>query len=70
MPGLRQLCQDLWFLQSKEQYQYDDFKKNNLLLEDEAIVCGAKFKRHKTYTECCIQESKSSNNLEKKKKNA
>lgn len=39
-PGLRHLCKDYWFLQSKEQFQYNsEFVDNNVLLEDEALLC-------------------------------
>lgn len=47
MPGLRPLCKQLWFLQLREQYQYNEFKQNNLMLEDEAILCGLKNKKQK-----------------------
>lgn len=38
-PGLRHLCRDYWFLQSKEQFQYSEFVDNNASLEDEALMC-------------------------------
>jgi len=38
-PGLRNLCKDYWFLQCREQFQYSDFADNNVLLEDEALLC-------------------------------
>uniref|UniRef100_A0A336LZU3 CSON009177 protein n=1 Tax=Culicoides sonorensis TaxID=179676 RepID=A0A336LZU3_CULSO len=45
IPGLVRLSNELWFLQSKQRYQYHtDFEKNNLLLEDEAIISSKKKK--------------------------
>lgn len=45
IPGLVRLSNDLWFLQSKQRYQFHtDFEKNNLVLEDEAIISSKKKK--------------------------
>ncbi|XP_058832049.1 SPRY domain-containing SOCS box protein 3 [Topomyia yanbarensis] len=46
IPGLRQLANDLWFLQFKEPKKTDDFQLNNLQLEDEALLCGLKKKKY------------------------
>lgn len=45
IPGLRWLTNDLWFLQFKEPKKTDEFQRNNLLLEDEALLCGLKKKK-------------------------
>lgn len=45
MPGLRRLTDELWFLQFKEPKKTDEFQRNNLLLEDEALLCGMKKKK-------------------------
>lgn len=47
MPGLKYLSNNLWFLQCQEQYEYCEFERNNLLLEDEAIINDLKMKQHK-----------------------
>jgi hypothetical protein len=52
IPGLKPLCHDLWFLQCKEQFRYGEFEKNNLLLEDEAILCGLKKKNLRHINDC------------------
>lgn len=44
-PGLRRLVDDLWFLQLREPKKPDEFQRNNLLLEDEALLCGLKKKK-------------------------
>lgn len=45
IPGLVRLSNELWFLQSKQRYQFhSDFDKNNLALEDEAIISSKKKK--------------------------
>jgi len=44
IPGLAPLINNLWFLQSKEQFEYTEFEMNNLLLEDEAVI-GSKKKK-------------------------
>ena len=51
LPGLKNLLNNLWFLQCKEQYQYGEFEKNNMLLEDEAIICGLNKKKRRFDTE-------------------
>ncbi|XP_052563817.1 uncharacterized protein LOC128092866 [Culex pipiens pallens] len=45
VPGLRRLIDELWFLQFKEPKKTDEFQRNNLLLEDEALLCGMKKKK-------------------------
>ncbi|XP_055595768.1 SPRY domain-containing SOCS box protein 3 isoform X2 [Uranotaenia lowii] len=45
VPGLRRLSSDLWFLQFKDSKKTDEFQRNNLLLEDEALLCGLKKKK-------------------------
>ncbi|XP_055537545.1 SPRY domain-containing SOCS box protein 3 [Wyeomyia smithii] len=45
VPGLRKLADELWFLQFKEPKKTDEFQRNNLLLEDEALLCGLKKKK-------------------------
>lgn len=45
VPGLRRLTEELWFLQFKETRKTDEFQRNNLLLEDEALLCGMKKKK-------------------------
>ncbi|XP_055625478.1 SPRY domain-containing SOCS box protein 3 isoform X2 [Toxorhynchites rutilus septentrionalis] len=45
IPGLRKFTEDLWFLQFKEPKKTDEFQRNNLLLEDEALLCGMKKKK-------------------------
>lgn len=45
VPGLRRLTDELWFLQFKETKKTDEFQRNNLLLEDEALLCGMKKKK-------------------------
>lgn len=45
IPGLRRLADDLWFLQLREPKKTDEFQRNNLLLEDEALLCGMKKKK-------------------------
>lgn len=45
IPGLRRLADDAWFLQFKEPKKTDEFQRNNLLLEDEALLCGLKKKK-------------------------
>lgn len=37
-PGLRHLCNDFWFLLTKEQFQYSECDANKALLEDEALL--------------------------------
>lgn len=45
VPGLRRLADDLWFLQLREPKKTNEFQRNNLLLEDEALLCGMKKKK-------------------------
>lgn len=45
VPGLQRLANELWFLQFKEPKRADEFQRNNLLLEDEALLCGLKKKK-------------------------
>lgn len=45
IPGLRRHADDLWFLQLREPKKPDEFQRNNLLLEDEALLCGMKKKK-------------------------
>lgn len=49
-PGLKLLTKQYWFLNSPEKSQFGEFEQNNLLLEDEAIICGLKTKKLKLYT--------------------
>ncbi|XP_052893543.1 SPRY domain-containing SOCS box protein 3 isoform X2 [Anopheles moucheti] len=50
IPGLRNVVQELWFLQLKEPNQSEDFALNNLHLADEAVLCGKKLKLSDTVT--------------------
>lgn len=45
VPGLQRLADELWFLQFKEHKKTDEYQRNNLLLEDEALLCGLKKKK-------------------------
>ena len=44
IPGLKSICSDLWFLQF-EGRQTDEFAKNNLLLEDVAVLSSLRKKK-------------------------
>ncbi|XP_050067345.1 SPRY domain-containing SOCS box protein 3 [Anopheles maculipalpis] len=44
IPGLRQISQELWFLQLREPSRSEDFALNNSHLADEAVLCGKKIK--------------------------
>uniref|UniRef100_A0A182NDG9 B30.2/SPRY domain-containing protein n=1 Tax=Anopheles dirus TaxID=7168 RepID=A0A182NDG9_9DIPT len=44
IPGLKQIAQELWFLQLKETSRIGEFERNNLHLADEAVLCGKKLK--------------------------
>jgi len=54
IPGLSPLLNELWFLQTKEQYEYAEFEENNLLLEDEALI-GSKKKKYIEETDSTYQ---------------
>ncbi|XP_035903453.1 SPRY domain-containing SOCS box protein 3 isoform X1 [Anopheles stephensi] len=44
IPGLRQIAQELWFLQLREPSRSEVFALNNSHLADEAVLCGKKLK--------------------------
>ncbi|KAG4070369.1 hypothetical protein HA402_006511 [Bradysia odoriphaga] len=55
-PGLRHLCNDYWFLLSKEQYQYSERDNTKALLEDEALLCCLDDQEHSNSTDESITD--------------
>ncbi|XP_037041704.1 SPRY domain-containing SOCS box protein 3 isoform X2 [Bradysia coprophila] len=55
-PGLRHLCNDYWFLLSKEQYQYSERDNGKALLEDEALLCCSDDQEHSNSTDESITD--------------